>query len=196
MLAKSHVTTTLALSLPWLALSHQLNEVNVVVVCLGSLLPDIDHPKSYLGQKSRVVSEVTNKTFGHRGATHSLLAAFLVLLVGLFCQRYYLPKFMGHVAFWLTWGYLCHLLEDGFSKLGIRWFYPFQKKPTNLLLGVVYYRTATWSEQIIFWGMLAMLMYEVHLIINHQINHFILPRWQVVSYLQHLTAQLSVWLWH
>ncbi|WP_016586988.1 metal-dependent hydrolase, partial [Yersinia pestis] len=41
---------------------------------LTSLLPDIDHPKSILGQRLKWVSVPIARVFGHRGFTHSLLA--------------------------------------------------------------------------------------------------------------------------
>lgn len=41
---------------------------------LTSLLPDIDHPRSLLGQRLRWISVPIARAFGHRGFTHSLLA--------------------------------------------------------------------------------------------------------------------------
>lgn len=41
---------------------------------LTSLLPDIDHPRSLLGQRLRWISAPIARAFGHRGFTHSLLA--------------------------------------------------------------------------------------------------------------------------
>jgi len=38
------------------------------------LLPDIDHPKSLLGQRLKWLSYPIARAFGHRGFTHSLLA--------------------------------------------------------------------------------------------------------------------------
>lgn len=65
-----------------------------VGVLVGSLLPDVDEPNSYIGRKTSVelskkqdgstkrfgVSSIIKKIFGHRGFTHSLLAAFLVFI--------------------------------------------------------------------------------------------------------------------
>lgn len=58
-------------------------------VILGSLLPDIDEPNSYIGKKTSVSiaketkigpASVVKGIFGHRGFTHSLLASFLVFI--------------------------------------------------------------------------------------------------------------------
>lgn len=46
---------------------------------LTCLLPDIDHPKSFLGQRLKWVSKPIARAFGHRGFTHSLLAVFALL---------------------------------------------------------------------------------------------------------------------
>ena len=43
---------------------------------LTCLLPDIDHPKSFLGQRLSWISKPVARAFGHRGFTHSLLAVF------------------------------------------------------------------------------------------------------------------------
>ena len=46
---------------------------------LTCLLPDIDHPKSFLGQRLKWISKPIARAFGHRGFTHSLLAVFGLL---------------------------------------------------------------------------------------------------------------------
>ena len=46
---------------------------------LTCLLPDIDHPKSFLGQRLKWISKPVARAFGHRGFTHSLFAVFAML---------------------------------------------------------------------------------------------------------------------
>ncbi|WP_336703012.1 metal-dependent hydrolase, partial [Pantoea dispersa] len=46
----------------------------VPAALLTCLLPDIDHPKSVLGQRLKWLSQPIARAFGHRGFTHSLLA--------------------------------------------------------------------------------------------------------------------------
>ena len=87
MQAKTHITTTLALGLPLMSLTNELTLVNVGVLAVGSLLPDIDHPSSYLGKRHKMVSGVTNKAFGHRGITHSLLGFILIGIIVKFIQN-------------------------------------------------------------------------------------------------------------
>ena len=44
---------------------------------VGSLIPDLDHPKSYLGKKFKTLSNTLNKLFGHRGLTHTPIMYFI-----------------------------------------------------------------------------------------------------------------------
>jgi inner membrane protein len=40
----------------------------------GALLPDIDHPQSWVGRRARLISQPLAALIGHRGFTHSILA--------------------------------------------------------------------------------------------------------------------------
>jgi len=53
------------------------------LVVIGSLLPDIDIPTSYLGRRLKPLSILINLIFSHRGFTHSLLFCFFVYLFSL-----------------------------------------------------------------------------------------------------------------
>jgi inner membrane protein len=54
-------------------------------VSLGSLLPDIDEPNSFIGRRSFGIARVINKRYGHRGMTHSffvwIVLSFILLLI-------------------------------------------------------------------------------------------------------------------
>jgi inner membrane protein len=79
----------------------------------GSLLPDIDHPQSWIGRRSRVVSKSVATVFRHRGATHSALA--VLGLITLAMQA-------GHwrtAALALTIGYVSHLAADMLTPAGV-----------------------------------------------------------------------------
>lgn len=96
---------------------------------LGSLLPDIDNPKSMLGNKVELLSRTVNKMFGHRGFIHSPL-----LLVGIyFGLGWILEKnewgFYGWpLLYGLLIGYAGHLFLDFMTRGGIPLFYPFSRK--------------------------------------------------------------------
>ena len=85
----------------------------------GSLLPDIDHPKSWAGRRLRPFSNAIAAIFGHRGVTHSLLA-----LVGCWAAlRYGTAVPRGWAAPVVT-GYLSHLLADLLTPGGLRLAWP------------------------------------------------------------------------
>lgn len=98
---------------------------------LGGLLPDIDHPGSKIGRALYPVAWVVNKLFGHRGATHSLLALFLTTVL------FILPSLAldGYAGFMYTQfaigvsaGFVSHLILDMTTKSGIPLLYPFLRK--------------------------------------------------------------------
>ncbi|MFT8243797.1 metal-dependent hydrolase [Roseomonas sp. BN140053] len=120
MLAGSHVALGAA---AWVVAAPRLglpamNPASLALAVLGGLLPDIDHPKSWVGQKVRPVSDIIGKVFGHRGITHSLLAVAGCCLLLL---REDLPRA------WLApvvVGYLSHLAADLLTPGGLRLAWP------------------------------------------------------------------------
>lgn len=90
---------------------------------LTALLPDIDHPKSILGQRLRWISRPIARAFGHRGFTHSLLA----IAAGIYFIRHQLP------AGWpiptdayhaMIIGYLSHIVADMLTPAGVPLLWP------------------------------------------------------------------------
>jgi inner membrane protein len=109
-----------------------------VGVAIGSLLPDIDHPQSFIGRRSFGLATLINKWFGHRGATHTLLSSLLIGGVSFFI----LPA---NWAVGLSLGYISHILGDFFSKSGVPLLKPFKDKKYKLPL----YKTGSLSESFI-----------------------------------------------
>jgi inner membrane protein len=124
MLGKTHALA-LALLLLWLRFDY----VAVAAGIVGALLPDIDTEKSLLGRFISV------GRFGHRTATHSLLA---LALSGL---GVWFP--LGR-AFFL--GYLSHLILDMLTPQGITLLYP---KLTSFILLGGSIPTGSWKETAI-----------------------------------------------
>ncbi|ENX6701317.1 metal-dependent hydrolase, partial [Escherichia coli] len=90
---------------------------------LTCLLPDIDHPKSFLGQRLKWISKPIARAFGHRGFTHSLLAVF-ALLVTFYLkvpESWFIPAdaLQGMVL-----GYLSHILADMLTPAGVPLLWP------------------------------------------------------------------------
>ncbi|MBV9748546.1 MAG: metal-dependent hydrolase, partial [Acetobacteraceae bacterium] len=76
MLAGSHAALGLA-AWAWAAPhlgAPALDPMALALAAGGGLLPDLDHPRSWVGRRLRVLSRPLAAAFGHRGATHSLLA--------------------------------------------------------------------------------------------------------------------------
>ncbi len=112
-------------------------------VILGSTLPDIDHPSSYIGRRLKPISKLVNKLCGHRGFTHSIPCTLIVGALSL------LPAIVLPLSFsaGLIFGYAAHILGDYFSKSGVPLFAPFSKKKYK---APITYRTGKLSEVVIF----------------------------------------------
>lgn len=89
---------------------------------LGSVLPDIDHPKSYIGRRVPLIPKLLYKTVGHRTLTHSILFTLLASML-----LYKLNHAAG-IGLWA--GITSHIILDictPFSK-GVSLFYPITRK--------------------------------------------------------------------
>src|SRR5690606_4235615 len=91
-----------------------------VGVMIGSLLPDIDLPQSFIGRRSFGLAKVINNAFGQRGITHSFLSTILLEAT----PYALLPA---QLARGLTVRFLSHILRHFFSKTGV----PFSAPPDN-----------------------------------------------------------------
>jgi inner membrane protein len=120
MMAKSHVVVGLV---TWVAVAPLLHVATLDPAYLGlavtgSLLPDVDHPKSWVGRRSRPVSTLIASILGHRGITHSAIA-----VAGLVAVLLYAGYRRGAVDA-LAVGYLSHLAADLFTPQGLRLAWP------------------------------------------------------------------------
>lgn len=93
-----------------------INPVGLAVAGASALLPDIDKTGTKIGNRFPAVSTVVSIIFGHRGFTHSLLAA------GIF---YYLVMYIApEYAIYAGVGYLSHLVLDTLNPMGVPWLWP------------------------------------------------------------------------
>lgn len=119
-MARSHVIVGLAswfVAAPMLHI-HPFDPAYIGLVIAGSLLPDIDHPKSWLGRRTRPVSTTIAAAFGHRGITHSAIAIITMTLLLLHAGY----RRDGVCA--LAVGYLSHLAADMLTPAGLRLAWP------------------------------------------------------------------------
>lgn len=175
---RTHITLTLAAGLPLMAASGEVSLLNGCALGIGSLLPDIDHPSSFLGKRNKIASGITNKAFGHRGGTHSLLGAAIVFILSTIVQFHYLSASGQNVTFWLVVGYLMHLIEDSFSRDGIHWLWPYKKKRRRTKL--IYYTTGGIGEHLVLGFTLCLLLIEFRLLWIGTLGQMIHCQWLMV----------------
>jgi inner membrane protein len=124
MMAGSHVVLGVA-AWAWAAPHLGLPTLNPLALSLaigGALLPDIDHPESWVGRRVRVISHPLAALIGHRGFTHSILA---VVGCGLLLRWQGLGR---GVVDPLVVGYLSHLAADLLTYGGLRLAWPSRRR--------------------------------------------------------------------
>jgi len=124
MMAGSHVVVGIA-AWVWAAAHLGLPAFDMVPLAMaigGSLLPDIDHPHSWVGRRVRVISRPLAATIGHRGFTHSMLA---VNGCGLLLHWQGLGR---GIVDPLIVGYLSHLAADFLTSSGLRLAWPLRRR--------------------------------------------------------------------
>ncbi|WP_027108566.1 metal-dependent hydrolase [Lacticigenium naphthae] len=159
MLYKTHVTVTYALALPLLMSTDSLFIGNVVALGIGSVFPDIDHPRSYIGRRLQGVSHIVGKIFGHRGLAHSIVGIFFFLYLSRFILFHLqLPIEWGD---WFILGYISHMVEDSFSKTGVAWLQPIYNKRIQFGFKRIFYTTGKFTETVIFLISCGGLVYQL-----------------------------------
>lgn len=89
------------------------------LMLLGSIIPDLDHQRSFIGRIFFFISHPLNKKFGHRNITHSMVLWFPLFVLGITNYRW---------ALWLSIGAITHLYLDCWNKTGIALFRPVSEK--------------------------------------------------------------------
>jgi len=147
---------------------------------VGALLPDIDHPKSWLGRRLPFISVPLAAVFGHRGITHSLLA-----VVGVAWALYYALEQWNLGAGWglaaagvgVAVGYLSHLLGDFATHGGVPWLWPYKKRFSLPLT----FRSGSWFERMLFFAFGTGTLYLLTLRFAPWALHDALALWQQFS---------------
>jgi len=134
---------------------------------VGALLPDLDAPRSKIGQWSvggikplQLPSQAINHAVGHRSLSHSILALVFVAVAGLF-----LSPFVGwQVSLSLWLGYASHLITDALTRSGIPLLYP-RPRRFHLLPKRLRIVTGSSAEEVIFVALaaLALILLLTHL---------------------------------
>jgi len=140
MMAKSHAALGLATWVVAAPLLHlaPLDPLYLGLAVAGSLLPDMDHPQSWVGRRTRPVSSALAAALGHRGITHSAIA--VLALVALLSHAGYRRGTVSALAV----GYLSHLAADMLTPRGLRLAWPLRRT-----WGVPLCRTGSPAEPVI-----------------------------------------------
>ena len=118
MLFKTHLALGILVSIITISYLQPSNQLLFsVILVFASIFPDIDHPKSKIGNIAWPISYL----FEHRGFFHSLFGLILFSVLVLLVSKSYIYL----TAFIL--GYLSHLVADSLSVLGIMPFHPITK---------------------------------------------------------------------
>ncbi|WWO98711.1 MAG: metal-dependent hydrolase [Candidatus Dasytiphilus stammeri] len=144
---------------------------------LTSLLPDIDHPRSLIGQRFKLLSYPIAHIFGHRGFTHSLLA---VLVVGYL--TFLITKiFPADVQYGMLIGYISHLTADFLTSAGIPLLWPF---PWRFRLPLFHMLTGKTPERLLCIILLALVIVIPSDLVSKfsVINNHLLKRLYVLLY--------------
>ena len=134
----------------------------LVGVILGSLLPDIDEPESYIGKRLLPFASIIKMIFGHRGASH-----YLIVPIMIFCTALFLEGTTSLFLVGLSFGYLLHLVGDMMTLGGIRGFlYPFGSKTTvyAVLPKKIRFRTNSLAEKFLSGFLGLVFFYQIYLI--------------------------------
>lgn len=121
--------------------------LEVLLVCLGCILPDIDHRESTIGKRLKFISYPLSIVFGHRGAFHSLLACVGVM---------YVAYSVGVPALqFVALGYVLHLLGDFLTPSGIPLFYPSSRRYRFMVVA----QTNSFGETVLATSLLSLGVY-------------------------------------
>jgi inner membrane protein len=92
------------------------------------------------------LSWLISAIFGHRGATHSLLALAGIVALG---ELPFLPWAWAHLGLLVGWGYAFHLLADGLTKSGVPLLWPLDLRFGFPPLRGLRFTTGTWREGLV-----------------------------------------------
>lgn len=141
MLFKTHLLFGIVVSLAAVRLGFaEPTWVFFALVIVFSLVPDLDTPGSYLGQKARPFSGVFRFLMGHRTILHSLWFPFILYLGVL--------GWSPEVSLGILLGYCSHLLLDLLNEQGIRPLYPINFRVSGP------FRTGGVGEIVVFFFLL------------------------------------------
>lgn len=155
MLAKSHLSLGLIGGILAFGVAREIDiskefyfGIMLPFILLGSVFPDIDEPKSYIGRKLTLISHIVSISFSHRGFTHFIAFPLIFLIFGIFLINVNFN--IALILFAFSYGILLHQIGDMLTISGIpHYFFPFSKARAVLLLKVLRFRTGSTKEMLL-----------------------------------------------
>jgi len=133
--------------------SLQLNVMFALVLCFGSILPDIDSPSSFINSRFLLgIGRTVAKFSAHRGFWHSIFGLLPFLIAGFFLALWL--NFSAIYILALSLGYMLHLAADSFNVSGIKWLWK-----SGHIRGPI--RTGGVFEQVFFIALIAGTFYII-----------------------------------
>ena len=120
----------------------------LLLVLIGSVLPDIDDGHSKIKKASGIIGSIISFMFKHRGILHSLAMVVILFIVMSLWNTYY--------AWGLCIGYLSHLFSDALTPMGIKFLYPFASWK---LRGPI--RVGSLGEWVVLFGLVILVIKEI-----------------------------------
>ena len=125
-------------------IGYQKPLLAIILILLGSLLPDIDEKSSRLGRRVPVISHLTK----HRTFFHGILfLATCVILLSLLAATPYVLAFVA--------GFAGHLVLDALTPMGVKPFWPSDLK----IRGPV--KAGGWLEKAFFALLVAVFVWQL-----------------------------------
>ena len=121
----------------------------LVILLFGSILPDIDEPKSTINRWSGIIGRIITFFAKHRGFFHSLL---FITIISSVIYYFLNPQY----ALALSLGFLAHLIGDGVTPMGIELLYPFSSFRIN---GPI--KVGSWAEKVIMALLVVFIVWQV-----------------------------------
>jgi inner membrane protein len=106
------------------------NPLFITATLFGSLLPDIDHTKSWIGKAFYPIAKYLSRNYGHRTITHSVFFLIGICILSVFIEKNFRADYS--ISIILFFSVLSHLIFDMVTLQGIPLFYPFYKNPCVL----------------------------------------------------------------
>jgi len=121
----------------------------LISIMIGSVFPDIDEPESWIGRRTRIISNIMKMIFGHRGMTHTLLFSVLVFIgLSFFVYTLGWKQNFTYIFLGFSIGWILHSFGDAHTKSGVKFLKPFSNKTFWVLPKILRFKTSSWKESV------------------------------------------------